>query len=373
MKYLLLAVFTLVFQNAAPQSGDATVAQFNRAVELQRQNQFEAAANAYRALIAARPDYMEAQANLGVVLARLGRYDEAVKAYGAALRLAPNLTPLLLNLGIAHYRAGQFDEAADVFTKVLSVAPDALQARQLLGLSLVELGRDKEATESLERSLAESPDDPAILYGLGLVYLRLNRPELRAVIERLAATPAGLPASHLLRGQSYLARFEYERALPELEAALKLNPLLPRLQYSLGICYFGLHRQREAIAALETELRRTPKDFSTIYYLAYLHEAIGDIATAQQQVAAALALEPKSPEANALLGKILIRQGKTAEALAPLESAVAVDPLDSDKRYQLGRVYQQLGRRADAAREFAEVQRLKAAQLKTDRQRTPQP
>ncbi|MDQ3255005.1 MAG: tetratricopeptide repeat protein, partial [Acidobacteriota bacterium] len=84
-----------------------------------------------------------------------------------------------------------------------------------------------------------------------------------------------------------------------------------------------------------------------------------------------LKLEPQSPEANALLGKILVKQGKSAEALQPLESAVRQDPTDPDKRYLLARVYQTLGRRQDATREFAEVQRLKARQLETDRVRTP--
>jgi len=84
-------------------------------------------------------------------------------------------------------------------------------------------------------------------------------------------------------------------------------------------------------------------------------------------------LEPQSPEANALLGKILLKQGKSAEALAPLETAIAKDSSDPDKRYLLARVYQTLGRRQDAAREFAEVQRLKAKQLETDRARTPKP
>jgi Flp pilus assembly protein TadD len=56
-----------------------------------------------------------------------------------------------------------------------------------------------------------------------------------------------------------------------------------------------------------------------------------------------------------------------------LELAASKKPNDHELRYTLARVYQQLGRKEDAAREFAEVQRLKAEQLKKDRANTPRP
>lgn len=372
MGQVLLALVLILAQGLQQQSAEA-VSKFNHAVELQRKGALQEAATEYRALLVAHPNYMEAHANLGVVLVQLGRYEEAVTSYESALRLAPNFPPLLLNLGIAHYRAGQFEKAVSVFKQLLANVPENLQARQLLGLSLVELGKDAEAAANLEQALDRAPDDPAVLYGLGLSYLRLRRPELKGVIEHLAGLPTGLAASHLLQGQAYLGRFEWERATSELETAAKLNPDLPRLQYSLGIAYYSSHRNQEAIAAFEAELRRRPRDFSTLYYLAYIHEAENNLEAAKQRLDAALQLEPQSAEANLLLGKILVKQGRVAEAVAPFERAVTSDPNDSLKHWQLARAYRQLGRQKDADREFAEVQRLKSTQLKSDRERTPKP
>ena len=84
-------------------------------------------------------------------------------------------------------------------------------------------------------------------------------------------------------------------------------------------------------------------------------------------------LAPESPEVNAVQGKIFFKQGKAAEAVKPLEFAASKKPADHDLHYTLARVYRQLGRIEDAAREFAEVQRLKAEQLKRDRANTPKP
>jgi tetratricopeptide (TPR) repeat protein len=369
MAHLLITLFlclSLHFQ------GDPA-AQFNRALALQQEGKLTEAAEEYRALLRLKPDYVEAIANLGVVLSRLGKYDEAVTAYASAYKLAPHLTPILLNLGIAHYRAGQFAKAVEVFPLFLEKHPDSIQARRLYGLSLAALGRDEEAIKQLEPTRDATPPDPAALYTLGMAYLRAGKPGLRTTLERLASFPAGLPALHLLQGQAFLRDLEFEQALDELKKAEKLNADLPRLYYALGLAHQQLGHNKEAIAAFEAELGRSPKDASALYYLALALEADGNLSAAQQRVNEALKLDPQAPEANGLLGKILFKQGRAAEAVKLVEAAVSKKPNDHEQRYLLARIYQHLGRREDAAREFAAVQKLKAEQLKSDRARTPKP
>ncbi|MGI8785702.1 MAG: tetratricopeptide repeat protein [Acidobacteriota bacterium] len=352
---------------------DSPAERFNRAAELQRQGALQQAESEYLVLLAGAPRYAEAHANLGAVLAGLGRYDEAVLSYEKALELSPSLTPVLLNLGIAHYRSGQFEKAFDAFQRFLAVQADNLQAIQLSGLSLLEMGRDAQAETYLTRALERSPEDPAVLYGLGLALLRLNRKGLEKVMERLEKAPGGKSGAHLLRGQTYLGRLEFERAAQDLEAAGRLKSDLPRLQYSLGLAYLKLGRNDEAVAAFEKELARAPKDFSSLYYLAYLNETTGDVTAALARLRAALEIEPDSSEGNALLGKMLLKEGKASEAVVPLERAVTKDPNGSEKRYQLARAYQQLGRREDAARQFAEIQRIKKQELEADREKIRKP
>ncbi|MFN0086533.1 MAG: tetratricopeptide repeat protein, partial [Blastocatellia bacterium] len=112
---------------------------------------------------------------------------------------------------------------------------------------------------------------------------------------------------------------------------------------------------------------------AALYQLAYALESDGDLTAARERVGQSLRLAPDSPESNALAGRILFKLGTPAEALKPLEFAAARRPADHELRFTLARVYQRLGRKDDAAREFAEVQRLKAEQLKKDRGNTPKP
>jgi len=371
LRSLLLAF--IFASSPVPQQPPDPAAQFGRAVALQQQGKLEEAAAEYRALLKTKPDYAEAHANLGVVLARLNRYDEAATAYETALRLNPKLTPILLNLGILYHRTGQYEKAVTNLEKFLASSPNHTQARQLLGIALVELGRDEEAIAQLEPIFAAGTEDSATLYSLGLAYVRLDRARQQDVIDRLASAPGGLAVSRLLRGQALLKRLEFEKAVAELLEAQKLNPDLPRVSYSLGLCYVKMGRNKDAIAAFESEARRNPRDFATLYYLASVQEAEGNLDAARKNLEAAIQLSPQSTEANALLSKILAKQGSSTDALSTLEKAVAADPADPVKRYQLARLYRQLGRKADADREFAEVQRLKDEQLKKDRARTPKP
>ncbi len=370
LQFLFAIVITLL---PAPQAADPAT-QFREAVALQQQGQYNEAAAAYRALLKRNPAYVEAQANLGVVLARLGKYDEAVIAYERALKLAPQLIQIELNLGIAHYRAGQIAKAVLVFERFLAQQPQNTQARQLYGLALNTLGRDAEAIPQLQQTLDAAPPDAAVLYALGQSCLRAGKAGFQDVLQRLAAFPAGpagLAALHFLQGQAFLRDHELEQALDELLKAKELQPDLPRLWFTLGLVYQQLVRHQEALAAFEKELLRSPQDVPTLYYLAAEAEAAGNLTLATQRVNAALKLDPTSAEANGLLAKILFAQNKPRLALAPLNRALARQPNDPAHRYLRARLYQTLGRTAEANREFAEVQRLKAEQLKSDREKTP--
>ncbi len=365
---LALALAIAAGQAANPQSAiHNPQALFNRAVELQRKGRLKEAETEYRAVLKLAPNYAEAYANLGAVLIRLDKYREAIQSYEAAYKLAPNLTPILLNIGIAHYRQREFEKAVNAFKRFLAASPENAQAIQLTAFSLVELGRDEEALTYLEKALNFTPDDPALLYAVGLAALRLKRPMVTGTIEALAQLPGGLAASYLLRGQADLANMRWEQAVADLEEAAKLSSNLPRLQYSLGLAYTKANRNDDARGAFKAELLRSPKDVSSLWYLAFIDDQEGKPDEARKWLSQALAIEPNSSDANGLLGRILLRQGKPAEALKPLEIAVTQDPNDSRNHLQLARVYQKLGRKEDAAKHVAEYQRLESEAREKER------
>ncbi len=367
----MLGALLLFVLSAAPPAPAASpppeaVRRFREGAALQQTGDFEGAARAYRAALTSAPRFAEAHANLGAVLARLGQYDEAVASYARALRLAPRLAAVHLNLGIAHLRAGQFGKAAASFERYLKAEPSSIQARQLLGAALVEADRDTEALPHLEKAVAAGVDDPGVLLSLGIAYTRLGRPEAEQIERRMAETPAARPLYHLLRGLALQDVQKHGEALKELEAAAAAGLDTPRLHLAMGFSLLTLGVNEAAIASLEKAVAAAPSDYQGFYYLAYTYEREGDLARCREHAERARTLEPSSPEVNGLLGKVLLDQGQVADAIGPLEQAIKGSPKDTEKRYLLARAYRQVGRRADAAREFAEVQRLKDASFKDE-------
>lgn len=350
-----IAISTMLFFAQS----DESMRRFNKAMELQRQGAFEEAAAEYKSLLIITPTYVEAQANYGAVLARLGKYDEAIAAYEAALKLNPKLVVIQLNIGIAHYRAGHFDKAIVALTQFSNVMPNNRQAKTLTGLSLVELGKDQEALAYLEPLLSDTEPDVTVLYTLGTIYLKLNRNELLNVIELLNKNINGTGLGKLLLAQHLLEKSNFEGAAKELEEAQQLSTLLPQIHFFLGLSYMKLGKLDEAVNLLSEESKSSPDDFQTIYYLAYTQNRLGNLSDAKKNAETAVKLNTSSIEAKTLYGSILMKLDSPTEALPILEEVVKHKPKDSELRYLLARCYQKLQRNKDAAREFAEVERLK--------------
>jgi Tetratricopeptide repeat. len=83
------------------------------------------------------------------------------------------------------------------------------------------------------------------------------------------------------------------------------------------------------------------------------------MAEAERLLNKAVELEPNSPEAHYLLGQLALAQGKSAKAEDELKKSIARDPNRSEAHFALSSLCRRLNRKDQAAKEFAEFQRLK--------------
>src|SRR5438552_1362198 len=97
--------------------------------------QFDAAIEAYRLVVAADPDDWESWNNLGNALRGADDFDGSVTALSRAAELRPDSAPVQLNLGTALASAGKFDEAERQLKAMANRFPeDAKPLRQLHSL-----------------------------------------------------------------------------------------------------------------------------------------------------------------------------------------------------------------------------------------------
>lgn len=154
------------------------------------------AAQAYRQLLAIRPDLPDSWFNLALMERQCGRFEAALKAYDEALRRGVSgPEEAWLNRGVIHADdLGRPDLALADLEAALAVAPDWPPALLNLGNLHEDMGRRDEAAAAYARVLAVAPGHPvALARAAGLA--RLTGPDdpviadLRSAVDRSELHP----------------------------------------------------------------------------------------------------------------------------------------------------------------------------------------
>lgn len=173
------------------------------------------AADAYRRLLAVRPDLTDSWYNLALMERRSGRFEAALAAYGEALkRGVSGPEEVHLNRGVIQADdLGRSDLAEVELEAALAIAPDYLPALLNLGNLHEDMGRRDAARAAYDRALTVDPDNAIALSRLA----GLGRPAGRddPIISRLgtAVEQAGRRADERAE-----LGFALGRALDQVEA-----------------------------------------------------------------------------------------------------------------------------------------------------------
>src|SRR5579862_1533428 len=148
----------------------ATIGHFRQAMEAQKAQQYDKAAEQYRKVLSKNPKFAEAYLNLGIVYQLQYRYLESVRVFREALALKPEMLAADVLLGISYYMLQDFQAARKPLEDALARNPKERPAGIYLALALLGLDQDEEAARQLRRTAEYFPDDIEIAYHLGVAY-----------------------------------------------------------------------------------------------------------------------------------------------------------------------------------------------------------
>lgn len=312
----------------APRDGDIQN-ELGRALE--QIGALDAAADAYRAAVEARPAPPGAARNLVLVLAKAGRSSEAIARARAGVEQTPGDADRWFTLGLAQSDV-DLDGAIDSFHHALALDVRHGLAQYNLALVLYRADRVQAALDALRFALAVQPR-PEIYYTLGTIYWHqgdLDR-AVKALTDATAARPDYTEAL-LALGTVLTARGNVKAGASALERAIRLRPDLPAphivLARALATAGDEMGAQRESA---EAERLRTLSENS--------------------QKAAALTAA----------GVQRLDEGHTTDAVDCFRRAIDAFDAFAPAHYQLGRALGRLGRLDAARAEFARAQQLNPA------------
>jgi predicted O-linked N-acetylglucosamine transferase (SPINDLY family) len=122
----------------------------------------------------------------------------------------------------------------------------------------------------------------------------------------------------------------------------------PAAALTQAVAHHQAGRLDEAAALYREIVRQTPGQFDATHLLGVIALQRGDLATAEQLIAQALAVKPKDPAALNNLGTTLLRAKRLDDARVQFERAVKAQPGYVEAQSNLGNVLRQLGRFADS-------------------------
>ena len=237
---------------------------------------------------------------LGTVEHALGRRDEALALFGEASRLDPKRPAFVLAESELLVAAGRPEEAARRLDESIGQMPGRAEVHAALGDVLTVLGRHRAAADSYQIALRLSPE----------------RRELRPSLA-MALYAAGA----------------YDEAEPVLANLVETEPEFAA-GWALKVwaeCLLALGRTGEARAAYERLHAQAPQDIGPVLALARCDLLMKRLDQAERRLREVLARDPRSAEANALMGCVLLGTGRRDEAAAYLRRALD-DPAFEGRR-----------------------------------------
>lgn len=198
---------------------------------------------------------------------------------------------------------GRSEEAVDLYSRVLATDPSNAHALYRLGKLLARLGRFDEATNYLGSALAKDPD-------LG---------EARIVQANI----------HLSKNDFASAKYQFELAGADRSASSALLS-------NYGLALYGSRDFSNAREILEKAISLDPACFEAHLNLGLLHNSNANSRDAEKCFRIVLDLNPRHGEAVKQLCQLLLRTGRSAEALDIAEKSLRAAPSLAEARQMAG-------------------------------------
>ena len=221
---------------------------------------------------------------------------------------SPRAARLLEFSGGLFFLDAQYGNSVIAWKKAEAIAPLDEQTRFTLAMAYIEVNRRSWARSELDKLSLAHPDNALYLYWLA----RIDYDDQR-----------------------------YSEAIARLQRIVELDPNMVRSHDLLGLCYDYTGHFDQALASFSraVELNRVqakPSPWPPLD-MAVTQMELNQLANAEKGLREAISYNPKLPQAQYQLGRVLDKEGKVEQAIQALKTSAALDAAYADPHYLLGR------------------------------------
>lgn len=318
------------------------------------------AAALYRQALALRPDWAEGWLYLGATLYQTGRYAEATHAFRKGITLAPAQGTAWAFLGMCEAELDNPEQALADISKGLELGlgdnwPFQVAVRIKAAQIHIQASAFDQALLHLQPLSLKNENAPAVVETMGLTALGLaavpsQLPEARRAVVRSAGRAAWA-----------LANQHPAEAAAAYRELIEQYPNEPGVHYAHGL-YLMESDMSGALAEFQKEVQVNPNHWPALIVMGGLQVRQGAAESAVQTLNRAMKLAPATQRwiIHGDLGRAKMTGDDLPGAVAEFETAVRLMPVNAQLRFLLSQAYRRAGRAADADKQKAEFEKLKA-------------
>ena len=265
------------------------------------------------------PKSSEARYSLAFALFKMRKYEEMSTYLDKAQDLDPTAPRVLLLRALSLLDSGKLSAAKDYIRKAQTLSPGDKFAAFLWGRALIEEGNYTEAIKLISDLIAGGFNDPNAHLSLINAFRRNGEFEkaVNYALKVVQLFPDN-PSAQLRAGVELEFLGDFQQAEGYLRKAIALGAndpeILKTAKFSLATVSVKAGKDAEAVRLFEDVIRTNPSDVYARVELADLLHKARQYEPAVKLLQEALSFDSRNKRAHFLLGNVLTKLGKSAEA-----------------------------------------------------------
>ena len=333
----------LYLNKAETTGGQASEARFARGVMLFKQDKHNEALAVFDQIAAAEPQNGAVQYQRAVIFDKLGQQDKAIESYKLATQIDPNYSPAWFDLGVIYYNRGDYKNAESAYRSAIKADFANAKAHANLASTLRQQERYAEANAEYKIAAETIKNDPDLYSEWGFCLGKVNDWEKATARLETARGMSTTAVDDTNVGWAYYnaaqadkaaekdaeAAAKLEKSKEALETAVHKDPNLDAAHMNLGSTYNSLGEHDKAVGELNEAVRLHPDWVIALNQLGLAYRGNNNLDMALSQFSRAVLLDGNNVNGLFNLGSTQYAKGdkkgakKTQDRLKKLRPDLA--------------------------------------------------